>query len=634
MMFLKYVFLQERQYQDMSDAALEAVRKHHSWEALVDVGIQSRQLKDAAKLFSEMTVKELEWDFYEPEEECSGDDVMPDADPQEAEEAADDSFMANVGGSREEERGGRFLRWVARTREGGESVRARFIPWTAPELARYIAPRLGVDFGYSSGKKTAELGVGVEMIMLMADAKEKDTYSHLQAKNVVPELIYIDPPFGINKHSEGDDKWDEPKMKWGYRDVQEVLEGLHANKLLPDSSGFSLAVYMCTEDVGEFVHQMEAWGKERPQKVCGHLTIALGKDGEAYLQPGTRSNGHFQSLVVLKMNNGHKTVVADDAGGHLGGRFTFSFPRPEKRSRYMRPELDAVLCGDLGEEVNRTQKSIDECRLIIRLCTPNQGWVLSICNGTGTAMIAAALEGRSCVGVEKSVSQNVMCMKRIDTFLHKEGLLLAALEEDRNPGSAAVRQLVQESTDVGQLMDTAGTTQGEVVLTDHLKSWLEYLEKFKQLSVEYAGLVLLAPYYLKSLLVDHITHLGTLDHAHLCFAVFDRKDWKKLVFPIATAGQHVPVKVVKRVITLCRKIDSNPSIPPIKDSPEMEACLWSLVEGGVSDEDKKEFHAKFAFPESMAPEDKDAAYDRIEEEFIDKEDVAADAGNPDVSMGC
>ena len=222
----------------------------------------------------------------------------------------------------------------------------------------------------------------------------------------------------------------------------------------------------------------------------------------------------------------------------------------------MRPELDTVLCGDLGEEVNRTQKSIDECRLIIRLCTPNQGWVLSVCNGTGTCMIVAAMEGRSSAGVEKSVIQNVMCRKRIETFLHKESLLLAALEQERDPGSAAVQQLMQEDADGGQLMDTAGTAQGEVVLTDHLKNWLEYLEKFKQFNEEYAGLVLLAPYFLKSLSVDHINQLETMDHAHVSIAVFDQKDWKKLVLPIASSQQHVPMKVVKRVMTLCRKADN------------------------------------------------------------------------------
>lgn len=209
------------------------------------------------------------------------------------------------------------------------------------------------------------------------------------------------------------------------------------------------------------------------------------------------------------------------------------------------------------------KKSIDECRLIVRLCTPNQGWVLNICNGTGSAMIAAAMEGRSCVGVEKSVNQNVMCRKRIDTFLHKEGLLLAMLEEDRSPDSPAVKQLIQESSDGRQLLDTAGTTQGEVVLIDHLNSWLAYLEDYKKLNKDYAGLVLLSPYYLKSLSMDHINQLGTLDKSDLTHTMFDRKDWKKVLFPITIATQHMPVKVVKRVITICCKIEASKEYTPL-----------------------------------------------------------------------
>jgi hypothetical protein len=613
----------------MSDAFLEDMRKQLPWKKLVDTGLHSRNLKDAARMFSEMTVKEYDWGEKQVDADDQ-DEKMTEAasqGSQKAVEEAQDTPMAEVVLVPEAGSGNRFLQWVADRDDASEIDRARFVPWRSPEIARFIAPRLGVDFGYNSGKKTAELGVGVEMVLLMADAKDKATYTHLQSKNAIPDLIFIDPPFGIYKHSQGDDKWDEPQKKWGFRDVQEVLEGLDASKLLNVSTGFSLAVYMRTQDIGQFVSQMEAWGRERPQKVCGFIVITLGKDGEAHLTPGTRTNGHLQILVVLKLINGNRTVVADDAGGHLGGRFSFSFPHPEKKSRYMRPDLDAVMCGDLGEEINRTQKSIDECRLVIRLCTPNQGWVYSICNGTGTAMIAAALEGRSSVGIEKSVNQNVMCRKRIDTFFHKEGLLLAALEADRDPNSAAVKQLVQESTDSGHLMDTAGTAHGEVVLSDHLKNWLQYLDGFKQLNKEYAGLVLLAPFFLKSLSVDHINHLQTLDLPHISVSVFDRKDWGKVVIPIATAGQHVPLQVVKRVITVCRKIDMH--FPPIKDAAAMEASLWSLVEGGVSEDEKKAFNSKFAFPVSMSQQDKDAVFDAVEAEFLDKEDPGA----ADVSMG-
>jgi hypothetical protein len=491
----------------------------------------------------------------------------------------------------------------------------RFSPWGDDHLARYIAPRLGIDFGYESGRDTAELAAGVEMVLVMADAKEESTYELLQSRNVIPELIYIDPPFGIGKHSEGDDSWDELEMKWGYEEVQKVLEGLRKKGRLFSKEGFCVATYMQTQDVGEFLTQMEEWFAGKEQQYCGHVQIALLKDGEAHLRAGVRTNGHFQTLVVLKVNNGNKTVVADDAGGKLGGRFVFSFPHPGRSSRYMRPEMDARLIGDQGQDINRTQKSLDECRLIIRLCTPGEGWVLSVCNGTGTAMIAAALEGRSSVGIENSVTQNVMCRKRIDTFLHKEALLVAALEDDRSVHSKSVLQVVTESTEWGQLVDTTRTTQGEGVLSAELKQWLQFLDEWKGLMEEYAGFVPLAPYYLRSLSVDHINHLNNLDNLHRCTHVFDRKDWKKLVLPIATARRKVPTDVIKYVITANRRIDARPKTVPIDNSEGMETTLWLLAREKVTEKEKKDFNAKFAGIALLPVKDQEKAFTDIEEQF-------------------
>lgn len=52
----------------------------------------------------------------------------------------------------------------------------------------------------------------------------------------------------------------------------------------------------------------------------------------------------------------------------------------------------------------------------------------------------------------------------------------------------------------------------------------------------------------------------------------------------------------------------------------------------MPDEDKKEFNAKFEFPALMAAKERDATYDGIEEEFIDKEVAVVEEENPDVSM--
>ena len=81
--------------------------------------------------------------------------------------------------------------------------------------------------------------------------------------------------------------------------------------------------------------------------------------------------GHCQHLLVLKFNNGSEAVKADDVGEGLGGRFIYNFQKPTAKSRYCRPELDALLLADTNEPINKTQKSIDEVRLIVRLLTPN-----------------------------------------------------------------------------------------------------------------------------------------------------------------------------------------------------------------------------------------------------------------------
>ncbi len=132
-------------------------------------------------------------------------------------------------------------------------------------------------------------------------------------------------------------------------------------------------------------------------------------------------------------------MKADNSGGGLGGRFQFSFAKPQKISTYGRHDLDAVLVGAQRSIVNRTQKSIDEARLLVRLLSPRGGLVVSVCNGTGTTMVAALLEGRHCVGVDDDEHQNTVCRERLATFFVYERLLDLALKEHRNPACSAVQ---------------------------------------------------------------------------------------------------------------------------------------------------------------------------------------------------
>ena len=88
-----------------------------------------------------------------------------------------------------------------------------------------------------------------------------------------------------------------------------------------------------------------------------------------------------------------------------------------------------------------TQKSVDECRLLVRELTPNKGAVLSLCNGTGSVQVAAALEGRSSLGVDSSERQVRWAKKRLETLLIREDYLLQALAAGRGKENPAVQTL-------------------------------------------------------------------------------------------------------------------------------------------------------------------------------------------------
>ena len=82
-------------------------------------------------------------------------------------------------------------------------------------------------------------------------------------------------------------------------------------------------------------------------------------------------------------------------------------------------------CRD--EPVNPTQKSVEEARLLIRTLAPKGGSVLSMCNGTGTALVAAAMEGRHAVGVDLSQRQCSCVRTRMRVFITREDKLSRAL---------------------------------------------------------------------------------------------------------------------------------------------------------------------------------------------------------------
>ena len=159
------------------------------------------------------------------------------------------------------------------------------------------------------------------------------------------------------------------------------------------------------------------------------------------MRKGTRTPGHGLPLFVVKVDHGTKGVKADNAGGGLGGRMTYVFPKAEKRSKYGRHEIDALLTGDRGKAVNSTQKSVEETRLLVRVFTPDRRPVVSVCNGTATAQVVALLEGRESLGVESDRVQNLVARRRLQTLYHRESLLKEALREKRDPDYQSVGKL-------------------------------------------------------------------------------------------------------------------------------------------------------------------------------------------------
>ena len=53
--------------------------------------------------------------------------------------------------------------------------------------------------------------------------------------------------------------------------------------------------------------------------------------------------------------------------------------------------------------------------------------MLSMCNGTGTALVAAAMEGRHAVGVDLSQRQCLYARRRLRVFVAREDRLMRAL---------------------------------------------------------------------------------------------------------------------------------------------------------------------------------------------------------------
>lgn len=107
-------------------------------------------------------------------------------------------------------------------------------------------------------------------------------------------------------------------------------------------------------------------------------------------------------------------------------RYWFDPPRVPATSNRLRGQskkatdvLDIPAINNMAKERTGypTQKPLALLDLLVRACCPPDGWVLDPCCGSGTTLVAAAMAGRSAVGVDVSS----MAVKTARTRLAKLG---------------------------------------------------------------------------------------------------------------------------------------------------------------------------------------------------------------------
>ena len=327
--------------------------------------------------------------------------------------------------------------------------------WTPEAYAQFVTNYLGFEASKHPPAPGRRPVCNVAALLLSGDALSTDTYKPL-ARSDVPksigssprfQLVFIDPPFGMKKHRKDDEAWDDESRAWGPEEVVKLLKTLKERGLL-STEYFNVAMYCRIETIGWLEKSLAEWGAEAyPDGVegasvpsrggfKGSVIYHLNNTGPAAMQKGANSPGNRRYVYVAKFLNG---VSVQFDGSALGGSTELYFPKPRTESRYGRSDVDALVKADPKEKpINSTQKSVEECRCLIRHLTPEKGPVLSVCNGVGTAMIAAALEGRNSVGVDTSTLQNSWACRRVQTFF-PEGGSACEVRDRRGGGGEASR---------------------------------------------------------------------------------------------------------------------------------------------------------------------------------------------------
>ena len=309
--------------------------------------------------------------------------------------------------------------------------------WNKTALSHFVARRSGLDFVADGVTKDEILASRTEVTVsvIHGDAKLPSTYSGVNAllQNSPVDLVIVDPPFGERKHARGE-TWDSEANRWEpTSDLLDYLAPVNLNKQC-----LVIAVYTRYQDVGAWITALEPGNDSTGGEARGNVLFTLMRDGPTHMRAGTASPGARTFLLAMKYGNGAEAVRADES--RLGGRFWYSFPRPEATSKYGRMDIDAELRHE-GASVNPTQKSVEETRMLVRTLCPGGGAVLSLCNGTGTALVASCLEGRMSVGIDSSKRQCEWCRRRLQVFASRELMLAGALADGMDPRSASFKVL-------------------------------------------------------------------------------------------------------------------------------------------------------------------------------------------------
>lgn len=146
------------------------------------------------------------------------------------------------------------------------------------------------------------------------------------------------------------------------------------------------------------------------------------------------------------------------------GATSMYFRAPEVTTFRNRPELDLVRqVPNTKQVVNVTQKPVELYRWIYRHFNGagDKMTVLSVCDGTASAVVAALANGHDAVGVDYSLTQHTYARSRLSQFARLEALRVTMVTGTTDEQVVACKQLCTELGIAGPL-STGSLTQAEV----------------------------------------------------------------------------------------------------------------------------------------------------------------------------